>query len=324
MSHPEYLPAPLDPVPLPASLEATAAQARAYMEAAKAVNTLRAYRSDWTAFGAWCETHTRQALPASPETVALYLAAAAESLKPATLQRRLASISQAHQVAGYETPTRSAPVRTVWQGLVNTHGVAPAQKAPLLVPELLALVGTCARDAQGMRDRALLLLGFAGAFRRSELVGLDVSDISFGADGVTATVRRSKTDQQGAGRLVGIPRGAAPESCPVRALRAWVQCAGLKEGPLFRGVNRHGTVQTCRLTAQAVALVVKRRAAAAGLEPAQFAGHSLRAGLATSAAAAGASERSIMAQTGHRSERVARRYIRAGSLFRENAAAGLL
>ncbi len=128
----------------------------------------------------------------------------------------------------------------------------------------------------------------------------------------------------GAGRLVGIP-GAPPDSCPVRALRAWLRCAGLTDGPLFRGVNRHGTVQPGRLTAQAVALVVKRRAAAAGLEPEQFAGHSLRGGLATSAAAAaGASERSIMKQTGHRSERVAWRYIRAGALFRENAAAGLV
>ena len=324
MSHPAPLPAHLESAPLPASLEATAAQAREYIEAAKASNTRRAYRSDWQHFGAWCETHTRQALPASPETVALYLASAAESLKPATLQRRLASISQAHQVAGHETPTRSAPVRTVWQGIVRTHGVAPAQKAPLLVPELLALVGTCARDLQGVRDRALLLVGFGGAFRRSELVGLDVSDLAFGANGITVTVRRSKTDQAGAGRLVGIPRSASPESCPVRALRDWLKCAGLKDGPLFRSVNRHGTVLPGRLTAQAVALVVKRRAAAAGLDPAPFAGHSLRAGLATSAAAAGASERSIMKQTGHRSERVARRYIRAGSLFRENAASGLL
>lgn len=324
MHDPQLLPAHPEPAPLPASLEATAAQAREYVEASKAVNTRRAYRSDWRAFSAWCERHGRESLPASAETVALYLASAAESLKPATLQRRLASISQAHQVAGHETPTRSAPVRTVWQGIVRTHGVAPAQKSPLLVPALLALVGTCARDPQGVRDRALLLVGFGGAFRRSELVGLDVSDLAFGADGVTVTVRRSKTDQEGAGRLVGIPRGAQPESCPVRALRAWVQCAGLKEGALFRGVNRHGTVLPGRLTAQAVALVVKRRAAAAGLAPEQFAGHSLRAGLATSAAAAGASERSIMAQTGHRSERVARRYIRAGSLFRENAAAGLL
>jgi len=322
--NPPPLPARPEPALLPASLEAAAGQAREYVAAAKASNTRRAYRADWTHFAAWCERHGRPPLPASPETVALYLADAATSLKPSTLQRRLASISQAHQVAGYETPTRAAPVRTVWQGIARTHGVAPAQKAPLLVADVLRLVGTCARDAQGVRDRALLLVGFAGAFRRSELVGVDVSDLAFGAEGVTVTVRRSKTDPEGEGRQVGIPRGAQPESCPVRALRAWLQCAGRQEGPLFRSVTRHGAIQPGRLSAQAVALVVKRRAAAAGLDPAQFAGHSLRAGLATSAAAAGVSERSIMAQTGHRSERVARRYIRAGSLFRENAAAGLL
>ena len=172
-----------------------------------------------------------------------------------------------------------------------------------------------------MRDRALLLAGFAGAFRRSELVGLDVSDLEFNSAGLIVNIRRSKTDQEGQGRKVGLPYGSTPVTCPVRALEAWLAVLGTDEGPLFRGINRHGHLAGRRLTAQSVALVIKRRAAQAGMETRDLAGHSLRAGLATAAAAAGVSERAIMAQTGHRSLATLRKYLREGSLFLENAAA---
>ena len=175
----------------------------------------------------------------------------------------------------------------------------------------------------GARDRALVLLRFAGAFRRSELVGLDVEDAVFGKDGLVVTLRRSKTDQEGAGRKVGIPYGSNPETCPVRVVQAWVEQAAVTTGPLFRAVNRHGRVQPGRLTGRAVARVVQKLATAAGLEASKYAGHSLRAGHATAAAIAGASERSIMAQTGHRSVQMVRRYIRDGNLFRENSAGKL-
>src|SRR5262249_39752581 len=153
----------------------------------------------------------------------------------------------------------------------------------------------------GARDRALVLLGFAGAFRRSELVGLDMSDLYFNRDGLTITLRRSKTDQEGVGRKIGIPFGANPESCPVRSVQEWLEYAGLAEGPVFRPIDRHGRLGLGRLSGIDVARVVKKLAGRAGLESAKFAGHSLRAGHATAAAIAGASERSIMAQTGHRS-----------------------
>ncbi len=175
----------------------------------------------------------------------------------------------------------------------------------------------------GARDRALILLGFAGAFRRSELVGLDVEDCAFGKDGLTVTLRRSKTDQDGAGRKIGIPYGSNPETCPVRTVQAWLEEAGSDAGPLFRSINRHGQVRTGRLSGIDVARIVKKLAVRAGLDPAKYAGHSLRAGHATSAAIAGASERSIMRQTGHRSVQMVRRYIRDGSLFRENSAGKL-
>jgi integrase len=175
----------------------------------------------------------------------------------------------------------------------------------------------------GTRDRALLLLGFAGAFRRSELVGLDVKDLAFTREGLTITLHRSKTDQGGTGRKVGVPFGANPETCPVRLVQAWIEHAGLADGPLFRPIDRHGRLGAGRLSGVDVARVVKKLASRAGLDPAKYAGHSLRAGHATSAAIAGASERSIMAQTGHRSVQMVRRYIRDGSLFRENSAGKL-
>jgi len=152
-------------------------------------------------------------------------------------------------------------------------------------------------------------------------VALDVADVQKSTDGLRITVRQSKTDQEGAGREVGIPHGQHPETCPVRALRAWREAAGISEGPIFRGVNRHDQLQGGRLTDRAVALIVKRAAERAGLDPSSYAGHSLRAGLATAAAAGGAPERAIMRQTGHRSVVMVRRYIRSGSLFQENAAA---
>jgi integrase len=172
-------------------------------------------------------------------------------------------------------------------------------------------------------NRALILLGFAGAFRRSELVGLDLQDCAFGKDGLTVTLRRSKTDQDGAGRKIGIPYGSNPETCPVRTIQAWIEQAALSSGALFRAINRHGQIQAGRLSGIDVARVVKKLALRTGLDATAYAGHSLRAGHATSAAIAGASERSIMKQTGHRSVQMVRRYIRDGSLFRENSAGKL-
>lgn len=299
-------------------------QAREYVAQAKSENTLRAYRSDWADFLTWCDEHQRQALPATPEAVALYLTARAETHRPATLQRRISAISQAHQAAGYDSPTSTLAVRAVWAGIRRVHGTAQQGKAPTMTDDIRAMVETLPKTLAGQRDRALLVVGFAGAFRRSELVSLLRSDVEISRDGLTITLRRSKTDQEGAGRKIGIPYGAYADTCPVRSLQDWLKSSGIKGGsPLFRKVDRHGNLGAIALSDKAVALVVKRSAEAAGLDPARYAGHSLRAGLATSAAAAGKSERAIMAQTGHKSVTMVRRYIRDGSLFRENASAGI-
>ena len=311
-----------DPPPSPAELAPAVERARAYAGQAKAPNTLRAYNADWRDFAAWCAAANLTPMPADPETVGLYLGdLAAAGRKASTLERRLSAIAQAHKLAGHPSPTGHPAVRAVWAGIRRVHGSAQEGKAPALAADMRAMVGALPPGLGGVRDRALLLLGFAGAFRRSELVGLDAGDVAPTREGLVVTLRRSKTDQAGEGRRVGIPAGQHAATCPAQALKAWTTMAGIAEGPLFRPVDRRGVVGPGRLSDRAVALVVKRAALAAGLDPDRYAGHSLRAGLATSAAAAGASERSIMDQTGHRSVAMVRRYIREGSLFRDNAAA---
>jgi len=296
---------------------------RAYIKASKAENTLRGYRSDWRHFCAWCEAGGRSPLPAHPETVAAYIAECAERLKVGSIQRRLNAIAEAHKAVGLESPTRSPLVANTMKGIRRTKGTAPAQKAPALTDDIRAMVEGTRGGMIGLRDRALILLGFAGAFRRSELVRLSVEDCSFTKDGLTVTLRRSKTDQTGEGRKVGIPFGSNPETCPVRNVQSWIDCANISSGPLFRSITRHGEVQARGLSGIDVARIVKKLAKRAGLDAAKYAGHSLRAGHATSAAMAGASERSIMNQTGHRSVQMVRKYIREGNLFRENSAGKL-
>ncbi len=298
------------------------AQAEASFQAARAGSTLRAYTHDWKQFRTWCESNLLVALPASPQTIILYSTDLIKNShkKLNTLTRRLAAVSQMHQQAGFESPTQAWAVKQFLQGLRREVGVAPIRKRPLLVEDLERILPQLPETLLGQRDRALLLLGFTGAFRRSELVGLNVGDLEETSDGLIATVRRSKTDQQGEGRRVGIPQGAEQTTCPLWALEQWRTAAHIDRGPLFRVMNRHGQVLEKRLSAEAVAIVVKRYIQKLDVDPAAFAGHSLRAGLATSAAAAGKSERAIMNQTGHRSLTTVRRYIRDGNLFRENAA----
>jgi site-specific recombinase XerD len=315
----DMVPLPAVPSPAVPLLE----QVREYIRVSKAANTLRGYQSDWRDFYAWCESHGLCPLPASPEGVAAYIAESAGRLKVGSIQRRLNAIAEAHKAVGMESPTHAAIVTNTMKGIRRTKGTAAVQKSAALTADIRAMLDAADAGTIGARDRALILLGFAGAFRRSELIGLDAEDCVFGKDGFTITLRRSKTDQQGAGRKIGIPYGSNPETCPVRTVQAWLELAGVSAGPLFRSINRHGQVQSGRLSPVDVARVVKKLADRAGLDAGKYAGHSLRAGHATSAAIAGASERSIMNQTGHRSVQMVRRYIREGNLFRENSAGKL-
>lgn len=316
-----------------AAIEARAAD---YAERARSAATRRAYRADWHHFAAWCATYGAQALPADPRLVARYLSAHAGDLKVVTLQRRLSAIQHVHREAGLDFDGRQRDLRDVWRGIRRTHGTASRGKAPTVTEELRALVATCdPARLLGLRDRALLLLGFAGCFRRSELVGLDVADVAEHRDGFVVSLARSKTDQEGRGAEKGIPYGAHPDTCPVRALRDWLAASGVREGPVFRAVNRHGQVGAARLSDKAVARAVKNAveaararalalgnlALAATFDPARYAGHSLRAGFITSAAAAGVSTLDIMRHSLHQREETLRKYVRHATVFRQNAAA---
>lgn len=307
---------PHQPAPLATSLD----KARAYAEQATAENTRAAYRSDWAHFTAWCDEHSASPLPADVPTVAAYLAECTDTFKLSTIERRLVSISKAHQIAGAPNPAKTEQIHLVMSGIRRALGRAQTQKAPAVTEVIRAMLDTLGSGPAGLRDRALLLLGFAGAFRRSELVALDIADLAFTPAGVVVIVRRSKTDQEGRGASKGIPMGLFTATCPVRALRAWIEAAQLVSGPLFRPIDRHGNIKPTRLTDHAVARIVKRYAAKAGLDADLFSGHSLRAGLATAAAAAGAGDRSIQKQTGHKSRAMLDRYIRSAELFKDNAA----
>ncbi len=307
------------------SWDALLAQAEASFEASRAASTRRAYAHDWQEFRSWCEDKGFIALPAAPQTIILYATDLTKNRKKKlnTLQRRLAAVSQLHQESGFASPTRAWAVGQFLAGLRRELGVAPQRKRPVLAEDLQEILTEVPDTLLGKRDRALLLLGFSGAFRRSELVALDAEDLEETRDGLIVRIRRSKTDQEAEGRSVGIPQGREQAVCPLWALEIWKAAAKIERGPLFRPMNRHGQILARRLSAEGVAIVVKRYVESLGFDPAAFAGHSLRSGLATSAAAAGKSERAIMNQTGHRSVTTVRRYIRDGNLFRENAAEGI-
>jgi integrase len=301
-------------------LAALAARANAYAAASKADSTRRAYELDWREFSRWCEVRRRQALPADPDTVALYLTAEAGRLALATLRRRLATIAAAHQALGEANPCESPTVHLVLAGIMRKHGVQQVRKTPLVIDALKAALACCGDDLRGRRDRALLLLGFAGALRRSELVAVRCEDLAAHPKGLVLTIPRSKTDQVGAGRIIGIPHGTTPATSPPAAISAWRTLAGVQAGPLLRAVDRYGYVSAGQLSGRTVADVIKRVCLAAGLEG-DYSGHSLRAGLATSAALAGAGHLAIAQQTGHRSAAMVQRYVRPVEIWEANAAA---
>jgi integrase len=290
----------------------------ALVEASIGESTRRAYRADLEHFAAWGGT-----LPAEPAHVASYLAARAEALSVATLIRRIGTISKAHEARGLPNPCRSEIVRATLRGVKRTRGIAQREAKPLLREDLFRVLDALGEGMKGLRDRALLLIGFAGGFRRSEVVGLNYDDVERVRQGVIVMLRRSKVDQEAAGRKVGLPFGRT-RHCPVLALDGWLAISGIEAGPIFRPVDRHGRVDRERLSSEAVSLIIKERVAAAGIEPTGFSGHSLRAGFATSAVQAGVSTLKVRAQTGHASDAMLTRYVRDGELFLGNAAGILL
>jgi len=308
---------------LPAALGPDLAAAVDLAKAEKAASTRRAYGTDFRLFKAWCDGKGVSSLAASPETVAAFLAAeTGNGTKPSTLGRRVAAIRYAHKLAHLDTPTDSEAVKATLRGIRRTFGGAKVRKAPAIAAKVQAMVALAPDRLTGLRDRALLLLGFAGAFRRSELVALDVADVEETETGLLVTIRRSKTDQEGEGVTIAIARGVV--ACPAKALREWLEAAGIEAGPIFRPINKAGTVAAERLTCRSVANIVKGYATLAGFDASTFSGHSLRSGFLTSAAAKGASIFKMMDVSRHKSVDTLRGYVRDAELFKDHAGAGLL
>jgi site-specific recombinase XerD len=236
-------PTTLSLVPHSHDLEDLIEKARSFIHAAKSPATLRAYRTDFEDFTRFCGEHNLAHLPATPTTVALYIADRASSLRSATITRRLTSITKAHQAAGFEESPSSSHhflVSETLKGIRRSIGTAQEGKAPLLTADIRRIVACCPETLLGLRDRALILVGFASAFRRSELAAIECAHLSFTGDGLVVDLRRSKTDQEAAGRKVGIPFGKEEATCPVRALQCWLAASGISSGAVFHGVNRHG------------------------------------------------------------------------------------
>lgn len=284
-----------------------------------APNTLRAYTSDLAMFIQWGGR-----LPAPPQLVAEFLAAHAHSHAPSTLSRYVAAISKVHRVRSLPDPTLAELVKATMRGIRRSElGLRNSAVAkPLMRDDLFMVLDAIGSSLADCRDRALLMLGFAGALRRSELVGLDVRDLNAAPQGLIIGLRRSKTDQLNEGRQLGIPFGNA-QVCPVKSLEQWLKRSSIATGSLFRSINKAGCVSEKRLSGEAVSLIIKKRLSAAGLDPTGYSGHSLRVGFATSAALMGTPQWKIRMQTRHATDTGVARYIRTGKLFEQNTGADL-
>jgi site-specific recombinase XerD len=294
---------------LPAVVQAELDTARAFALAEKSPATRRAYKSDFRHFTRWCGDRGASPMPAAPDLVSAYLAALATAgAKASTIGRRPAAIRYAHRLAGFEPPTNVETVKATLRGIRREIGTAKVQKAPATADRIADMVRGIPDTLIGKRDRALLLLGFAGAFRRSELVALTVADLIEVEGGLRVVIRQSKTDQEGAGQEIAIPHGSRLR--PVEAVRAWLTAAGITGGPLFRPIAKGGRVAAVALSDRSVAAIVKHHAERAGLDPVDYAGHSLRAGFITSAAEEGAALLKIAEQSRHKSLDTLRGYVR--------------
>lgn len=307
----------------------TSERAERYFEAAKGgENTRRAYAGDWQAFVTWCAAHGRTSLPATPETVVGFLADDAEHHKLATVRRRTSAIARAHRLKGFAPPpTSSEPVRALLRGMTRVKGTRQEKKRPLLLADLQAIIPALHTDFEGVRDRAVLLLGFACAMRRSEIAALDVGDLAFEARGLAVLIQKSKNDQSARGRYVAVLQGSNPATCPVRAVKAWLARFQIATKPvdgtaLFRRFERR-VLTNDRMPPWTVALIVKDAVAAIGKDPKPYGGHSLRAGFVTEGRRRGLSDEALMAQTGHKKIDIFRGYDRPEDAF-ANSVSGKL
>jgi len=293
------------------------------LKSSKAKNTLRAYKSDFKDFGIFCAKHGLKSLPTEPKIITVYLTYLSKKTKISTLRRRLVSISMFHKLKGYYLDIKHPIIIENLMGIKRIKGSIQNGKKPLLINHLKLLINAIDHkkidDIKKYRDKSIILIGFGGGFRRSELISIDYEDLEFVSEGVKITLKRSKTDQDGQGMVKGLPYFTNKEYCPVVNLKKWLDITKIKSGPIFRRFYKGLNLTMNRLSDQSVALLMKEYLSLAGIENKNFSGHSLRSGFATVAAESGADERSIMTMTGHKTTQMVRRYIREANLFKNNA-----
>ncbi len=290
----------------------------------KALNTVRAYKSDFKDFDLFCIQNGFKTIPSDPKIVSLYLThLSTKNIKLSTIKRRLVSIGVIHKMKGHYLDTKHPIIIENLMGIKRRKGIVQKGKKPLLINDLKQIIDVINKqqieDIKKLRDKSIILIGFSGGFRRNEIVSLDVEDLEFVYEGIKITVRRSKTDQFGAGLTKGLPYFENKIYCPVTTLQRWLNVSKIKKGPLFRRFSKGSKLTNNRLTDQTVALIIKQYLNFTNINSSNYSGHSLRSGFATSAAEAGAEERSIMAMTGHKSTEMVRRYIKEANLFKNNA-----
>ena len=293
------------------------------LKTSKANNTLRAYKSDFKDFAAFCSRHGLNSLPSEPKIVSLYLTHLSKNSKVSTLKRRLVSISMVHKLKGHYLDTKHPIIVENLMGIRRVKGSMQKGKKPLLINHLKSIINVINKqkfeDIKKFRDKTLILVGFGGGFRRTELISIDYEDLEFVPEGLKITIRRSKTDQFGEGMIKGLPYFINETYCPILNLKKWLEISKIKSGPIFRRFSKSSLLTDKRLTDQSVVLLMKKYLNLANIDNKNFAGHSLRSGFATVAAESGADERSIMAMTGHKTTQMVRRYIREANLFKNNA-----
>ena len=293
------------------------------LKSSKANNTLRAYKSDFKDFITFCVKHGLNSLPSEPKIVSLYLTQLSKNSKISTLKRRLVSISAVHKLKGHYLDTKHPIILENLMGIKRVYGSIQKGKKPLLINDLKLIINMInelkIEPIKKFRDKSIILVGFAGGFRRTELISIDYEDLEFVPEGLKITIKRSKTDQFGEGMVKGLPYFTNENYCPVVNLKKWLEISKIKTGPIFRRFNKGSALTQKRLSDQSVVLLMKEYLNLVGIENKDFAGHSLRSGFATVAAGSGADERSIMAMTGHKTTQMVRRYIREVNLFKNNA-----
>ena len=280
------------------------------LRTSKSKNTIKAYNSDFSDFKSFCAIHAQQSMPTNPKTLSLYITYLAKRSKFSTLKRRIASISVVHKLSGHYLDVKHPLISENLLGIKRQIGTFQKSKKPILISHLKKIIEVISKETQPkikLKNKALILIGFAGGFRRSELVSIQYEDVEFVPEGVKIFVSRSKTDQSGEGMTKAIPYFENTSYCPVISLKNWIDHNKIKDGAIFKMSDKN------------VSLVIKKYAKLAGLDPSKYSGHSLRSGFATSTAEFGAEERSIMAMTGHKSTQMVRRYIQESNLFKQNA-----